>query len=97
MRTFRSGWLLSAAIFSLSVFLCTEIRACEFDAVKKEIDIVIDSDSVRGNVFRKEFKEGRDSITAMEALVSPDMKTKIDICRYHVGEYLTKRGFPPFH
>ncbi len=38
-----------------------------------------------------------DSIAMMESLVAPEMAKKIDICRFETAEYLTKRGFPPFH
>jgi hypothetical protein len=72
-------------------------RACELDVVKEQIDIVLDRDSARGDTFRKDVKEGTDSIAAMESLVSTEMRKKIDICRYYVTEYLTKRGFPPSH
>ncbi len=97
MQRSRRRQLFGTAIFSLAVFFYTEIRACEFAVVRAEIDIVLDRDAARGDHFRKEFKEGANSIATMEALVSPVMKKQIDICRYYVGEYLTKRGFPPFH
>lgn len=58
---------------------------------------MLDRDAARGAHFRKEFKEGADPIATLEAMVSPDMQKQIDICRYDVGEYLTKRGYPPFH
>jgi hypothetical protein len=25
------------------------------------------------------------------------MREKVDVCRFYVAEYLTKRGFPPPH
>jgi hypothetical protein len=71
--------------------------ACEFAPVKQQIDIVLDRDAERGATFRREVASGSDSIAAMEALVSAEMREKIDVCRYDVAEYLTKRGFPPFH
>jgi hypothetical protein len=71
--------------------------ACDFATVKQQIDIVLDRDAKRGATFRREVASGSDSIAAMEALVSAEMREKIDICRYDVAEYLTKRGFPPFH
>jgi hypothetical protein len=70
---------------------------CEFPAVKQQIDIVLDRDAERGAKFRSEVVSGADSIAAMEALVSPEMRDKIDICRFDMTEYLTKRGFPPGH
>jgi len=70
---------------------------CDFAPVKQQIDIVLDRDTERGATFRREVASGSDSIAAMEALVSAEMREKIDVCRYHVAEYLTKRGFPPFH
>ena len=70
---------------------------CDFMPVKQQIDIVLDRDTERGATFRREVASGSDSIAAMEALVSTEMREKIDVCRYDVAEYLTKRSFPPFH
>jgi 2,3-bisphosphoglycerate-independent phosphoglycerate mutase len=88
---------LLAITAALALASTSGARACEFAVVKEQIDIVLDRDAARGATFRKEFKEGADSIAAMEALVSADMRKQIDICRYYVSEYLTKRGFPPVH
>ena len=70
---------------------------CEFAVVKQAIDIILDQDAEKGAKFRAEVKSGSDSTAMIEALVSPEMQEKVDICRYEVGEYLTKRGYPPFH
>ena len=70
---------------------------CEFAPVKAEIDTVIDKDEKRGAEFRRQFKDGTDSIAALDTLVTAEMREKIDICRFDVAEYLTKRGFPPPH
>ena len=45
----------------------------------------------------KHDREEMVNLPMIEALVAADMRDKVDICRYEVGEYLTKRGFPPFH
>jgi hypothetical protein len=71
--------------------------ACDFALVRQQIDNVLDKDATKGARFRREVAEGADSTTMIEALVAADMRDKVDICRYEVGEYLTKRGFPPFH
>ena len=71
--------------------------ACDFAPVKQQIDNVLDKDAAKGATFRKEVSEGADSITMIEKLVSKDMADKIDICRFEAGEYLTKRGYAPFH
>jgi hypothetical protein len=71
--------------------------ACDFPAVKQQIDMVLDRDAARGEKFRREVASGSDSIAVMESLVAPEMAKKIDICRFEAAEYLTKRGFPPFH
>jgi hypothetical protein len=71
--------------------------ACEFAPVRQQIDNVLDKDAAKGAKFRREVAEGADSITTIEALVAAYMRDKVDICRFEVGEYLTKRGFPPFH
>ena len=69
----------------------------EFQEVKAAIDTILDKDAAKGAAFRKEFKEGSDSIHVIEQMVDEPMRKKIDICRYDVAEYLTKRGFPPPH
>jgi hypothetical protein len=71
--------------------------ACDFSSVRQQIDNVLDKDTTKGATFRREVTEGADSTTMIEALVAADMRDKVDICRFEVGEYLTKRGFPPFH
>ena len=71
--------------------------ACQFAPVKQAIDTILDREVEKGAKFRSEVKSGADSIAVMESLVSTEMAEQIDICRYDVGEYLTKRGFPPFH
>jgi hypothetical protein len=91
-----------SAAFLLGTFLAatnagTARAVCDFAAVKQQIDNVLDKDAAKGAKFRKEVSEGADSTTMIEALVSNDMQDKVDTCRFEVGEYLTKRGFPPFH
>ncbi len=71
--------------------------ACDFPPVKQQIDTVLDRDAAKLATFRKEVSEGADPIAMMERLVAADMRKMLDICRYETGEYLTKRGFPPFH
>ena len=71
--------------------------ACEFAVVKQQIDLVLDRDAEKAAAFRREVATGSDSIAVLESLVSPAMRERIDICRFDTAEYLTKRGFPPFH
>ena len=33
----------------------------------------------------------------MESLVPANIAKELDVCRFEAAEYLTKRGFPPFH
>ncbi len=68
-----------------------------FTEVKAAIDNVIDKDAKLGTDFRAKFKEGEDSIYILEGMVDAEMAKKVDLCRYDVAEYLTKRGFPPPH
>lgn len=68
-----------------------------FPEVKAAIDEVLDKDAAKGAHFRKEFKDGADSIHIVEQMVDAEMRKRIDICRWDVAEYLTKRGFPPPH
>jgi hypothetical protein len=85
--------LLLSSLFSRAV----QAAPCEFAPVKAEIDLIIDKDGKRGADFKREFKEGTDPIAMLERLVSAEMSQKIDICRFDVAEYLTKRGYPPSH
>jgi len=72
-------------------------QSCDFAPVKSEIDQVIERDPVRAAKFRKEVAEGSDSIKVLTDLARKDLHAMIDICRFDVAEYLTKRGFPPAH
>jgi hypothetical protein len=71
--------------------------ACDFALIKQQIDLVLDQDAAKAERFRREVSSGADSIAVLESLVSDEMARKIDICRFETAEYLTKRGFPPFH
>jgi hypothetical protein len=82
---------------TLIVIAAPAQAACDFAPVKQQTDTVIDSDAARFAIFRKEVSEGADPIAMMERLVAEDTRQMLDICRYEAGEYLTKRGFPPFH
>ncbi|MSQ51807.1 MAG: hypothetical protein EXR28_07950 [Betaproteobacteria bacterium] len=100
IRARRRPVALSAAVFALltwSMAVIAPAAACEFDVVKKHIDEVLDRDKDKGAVFRREVATGSDSIAMMEKLAPPKMREQIDICRFHVAEYLTKRGYPPAH
>ena len=70
---------------------------CDFASVKREIDTVLDQDAQRGAKFRAEVKDGWDSVMVLEKLAAPEVREQIDVCRFDVAEYLTKRGFPPAH
>jgi hypothetical protein len=101
MEIRKSGVRRSAGFLFGAVLAATNVpaahAACDFAPVKQQIDNVLDKDAAKGAKFRKEVSEGADSTTMIEALVPGDMQDKVDICRFEVGEYLTKRGFPPFH
>ncbi len=89
---------VGAAVVSQQVPPAAAQATCQhFPEVKAAIDNVIDKDAALGANFRKQFKEGADSIYIIEQLVDAAMGKKVDICRYDVAEYLTKRGFPPPH
>jgi hypothetical protein len=90
---------MAGAMSALAVLaaLAPARAACEFTPVKQQIDTVIDRDAGKAAKFRREVGSGADSIAVLESLVTPEMAKKIDICRFEVAEYLTKRGFPPFH
>jgi hypothetical protein len=99
--TMRQDVLPFVVIILLAVMISASLdraaaAACDFAPVKQQIDIVL-GDADHSAKFRREVASGTDSIVAMEALVSAEMREKIDVCRYDVTEYLTKRGFPPFH
>jgi hypothetical protein len=87
--------LLSVALAAMTPAAAQ--AACDFPTVKNQIDTVLDKDKPRAEKFRREVASGADSIAVLESLVAPEMAKKIDICRFETAEYLTKRGFPPFH
>ena len=87
----------AAALFAVLLSTASGARACEFPIVKEQIDIVLDKDAHLGAEFRAQVKDGADSIAVIESLVSAEMREKVDVCRFYVAEYLTKRGFPPPH
>lgn len=87
----------AAAAFAVLLFAAAGARACEFPIVKEQIDIVLDRDARLGAEFRAQVKDGSDSVAVIESLVSAEMREKVDVCRFYVAEYLTKRGFPPPH
>jgi hypothetical protein len=96
-RSFRSVTILVLLTTASGTVSTPAQAACDFAPVRQQIDNVLDQDAAKGAKFRREVAEGADSTTMIEALVAADMRDKVDICRFEVGEYLTKRGFPPFH
>jgi hypothetical protein len=88
---------LIAVALSPAVSSSLAYASCEFAPVKQQIDAILDRDPEKAAKFRREVTSGSDSIAVIESLVSPDMAKQIDICRFDTAEYLTKRGFPPFH
>ena len=97
MRLLSGGSLVVVAMARLADPAAAQATCQHFTEVKAAIDNVIDTDAALGANFRKQFKEGADSIYIIEQLVDASMVKKVDICRYDVAEYLTKRGFPPPH
>jgi hypothetical protein len=93
----RLSFLALPAIVLAVITPALAQAACDFPVVKNQIDTVLDKDAARAEKFRREVASGADSIAVMEALVGPEMAEQIDICRFETAEYLTKRGFPPFH
>jgi len=91
---FRFTALLTVALIAPAA---SARAACDFAPVKQQIDNVLDRDAAKAVKFRREVSEGSDSIAMMEKLVAEGMREQLDICRFEAGEYLTKRGFPPFH
>ena len=102
MKSLDFGSLRSVTILALlTAVLGTHFTpahaACDFAPVRQQIDNVLDKDAAKGAKFRREVAEGADSTTMIEALVAANMRDMVDICRFEVGEYLTKRGFPHFY
>jgi hypothetical protein len=97
LSSIRFVTILLLLITVSAAFVSRAHAACDFALVKQQIDNVLDKDAAKGAKFRREVAEGADSTTMIEALVAVDIRDKVDICRFEVGEYLTKRGFPPFH
>ena len=96
-RRWRLSFLALPAVALTAMTLAPAQAACDFPTVKSQIDTVLDKDKARAEKFRREVTAGADSIAVLESLVAPEMAKKIDICRFETAEYLTKRGFPPFH
>ncbi|WP_157788109.1 hypothetical protein [Bradyrhizobium elkanii] len=72
--------------------------ACEWGGVKQQIDAILDKDAERSAKFHDQIVDGWDSLEVIRRLVvGEDVRDEIDSCRFEAGEYLTKRGFPPFH
>ena len=94
--TGRALGLLFVAV-AATISFAPARAACDFAIVKRQIDTILDWDKDKSAKFRAEVTSGSDSIAVLESLVSAEMRDKIDICRFDTAEYLTKRGFPPFH
>jgi hypothetical protein len=87
----------TSAFAMVTLMSVAPAAACDFEPVKKQIDVVLDQDKEKGARFRKKVAEGSDSLAVLDRLVSEEMREKIDICRFYAAEYLAKRGFPPAH
>lgn len=80
-----------------AAFLSGPAVACDFPAVKAEIDKILDRDAEKGAHFRREVASGADSLKVIFDLVPAPMREPLDVCRFFAAEYLAKRGFPPAH
>lgn len=92
--------LAIACAIGLAIGLATAASsalACDFEPVKKEIDTVLDHDKHKAERFRREVKDGYDSMKVLNDLLPPEWRDKLDQCRFFAAEYLAKRGFPPAH
>jgi hypothetical protein len=96
-RSLRSLSILSLCFAVTLISALSAHAACDFAPVRRQIDNVLDRDSGKGGIFRREVSDGADPISMIEKLVDSGMREQVDVCRFEVGEYLTKRGFPPFH
>jgi hypothetical protein len=93
-----SHWLRTALIVAYAAIVAAPAHAaCDFAKVKEQVDNLLDRDASQAEKFRREVKSGSDSIAVLESMVDPEMAKAIDICRFETTEYLTKRGYPPFH
>ncbi len=95
----RKGFLVLACCVLCTVVLPGAAPAanCDFEPVRKQIDLILDQDKEKGDRFRREVAAGSDSLAVLERLVSEEMREKIDVCRFFAAEYLAKRGYPPAH
>lgn len=87
---------IMAAAFA-ACMLSSPTLACDFAPVKKEIDHVLDHDKQKAERFRREVKDGYDSMKVLNDLLPSEWRDKLDECRFFAAEYLAKRGFPPAH
>lgn len=94
-RAGTAAQVLVSALLALSVSF--PAIACEFEPVKQQIDNVLDHDKHKAERFRREVKDGYDSMKVLNDLLPPQWRDKLDQCRFFAAEYLAKRGFPPAH
>jgi hypothetical protein len=90
-----SALACAAGMIVMAMSLAPSWAACDFAAVKQQIDIVLDHDPEKAARFRREVASGWDSLELVARLLSSEMREKIEICRVEAAQYLSKRGFPP--
>jgi hypothetical protein len=96
-RASRCASTLLVGMMAAAISFGPAHAACDFGVVKQQIDTILDRDAEKAAKFRREVASGSDSIAVIESLLTPGLAEKVDICRFETAEYLTKRGFPPFH
>ncbi len=87
------------AIIAPCLFAATGARAaaCDWATTKADIMLVLDGDKAKSESFHALTAKGRDPLTAVESLVDDAARGRIRDCAYESADYLTQRGYPPFH
>jgi hypothetical protein len=88
---------LSCLILNLCFLQIANAATCDFAPVKAAIDTLLDDKLQSGQEYRKKVHEGWDSVKVLSDMSSLEMRQAIDVCRFEVIEYLTKKGFAPSH
>jgi hypothetical protein len=95
----RTWFLPALAVITPCLLSATGARAaaCDWPTAKADIVLVLDGDKAKVESFHALTARGRDPLTAVESLVDEAARGRIRDCAYESADYLTQRGYPPFH
>ena len=95
----KNNLLSALALIAPCLLSATGARAaaCDWATAKADIVLVLDGDKAKSESFHALTAKGRDPLTAVESLVDEAARGRIRDCAYESADYLTQRGYPPFH